>query len=149
MSISEVCNREVVIINKDKTVLEAAELMREYHVGSIVVIKESEAGRIPVGMLTDRDIVVEIIAKNVDIGKLLVRDVMSTDPVIVRESDGISETLKLMRSRGIRRIPVVDDKGVLSGILSTDDFLDLLAEELSDVVKLISHEQELEKETRV
>ena len=123
--------------------------MREYHVGALVVVKESDTGRIPVGILTDRDIVVEIVAKNVDIKELYVGDVMSFDPVTVSESDGISETLKLMRSRGIRRIPVVDDKGTLSGILTIDDFLDLLAEESSDIVKLISHEQELEKESRV
>jgi CBS domain-containing protein len=149
MSVGEICNREVIIINKGQTIAEAADLMREYHVGSLVVVEEGETGRVPVGILTDRDIVVEIIAKNVAYEKLIVGDVMTFDPATVRESDGISETLKLMRSRGVRRIPVVDDKGALTGIITTDDFLDLLAEELSDIVTLISHEQELEKTTRI
>ena len=149
MSIGVICNREVVIISKDETILVAADLMRKFHVGTLVVVKESGTGRIPIGILTDRDIVVEVIAKGLDVGELFVKDVMSPDPATVREVDGISETLKLMGAKGIRRIPVVDDKGHLTGILSTDDFLDLLTEELSDIVKLISREQELEKETRV
>ncbi len=149
MSIGAICNREVVIASKNETILEAADLMRKFHVGTLVVAKESEAGRIPIGILTDRDIVVEVIAKGMDVGELFVKEVMSSNPVTVRESDGISETLGLMVAKGIRRVPVVDDKGNLTGILSTDDVLDLLAEEFSDIAKLISHEQELEKETRV
>lgn len=148
MSVGEICNREVVIVSRDNTVVEAALLMREHHVGALVVVEESAEKRRPVGILTDRDIVVEIVAEGVAIENLLAGDVMSIDPVTVREDAGIGETIKLMRDRGIRRIPVVDDDGVLAGILTVDDIIDLLAEELADISRLVSREQEKEAEAR-
>ncbi len=148
MSVGEICNRMVVIIGKEDTVIEAARLMRRHHVGSLVVVEEREGKRYPVGVLTDRDIVVEIIAEEVSVEKLLVGDVMSFDPVTVREDMGVSETIKLMRDKGIRRIPVVDAEGAVAGILTVDDVIDLLAEELADLSRLVSREQERERETR-
>ena len=151
MSIGEICNREVIVIDKDSSIMEAAKLMREHHVGTLVVIEERTAvdDAIPVGILTDRDIVIEVIAEEVDFNAIAVRDVMSDELVTARETDGIWETMQRLRARGIRRVPVVTEAGKLAGILAVDDLLELLAEELTDLSKLIKREHQYEQEMRV
>lgn len=148
MSVGELCNRQVVFISKDNTVAEAAQLMRKHHVGALVVTEYREGRPAPVGVLTDRDIVIEVVAEELNLEKLLVGDVMSFDLTTVGEDCGISEALKLMRDRGIRRVPVVRENNELVGIFAIDDMVDLLAEELSDISKLIAREEAKEKEMR-
>lgn len=148
MPIGEICNREVVIIRKGGTILEAAKLMRDYHVGDVVVVEDREGQVIPIGILTDRDIVVELIAKEVPLDSVWVEDVMSADLVAVREHCGIWDSIQCMRGKGVRRIVIVDERGGLVGILSIDDLLDLLSSELSDLAKLSMKEQGREKEIR-
>ena len=148
MPVGEICNREVVIINKKEGILDAAKLMRDHHVGNVVVVEEKEGRVIPAGILTDRDIVVGLIAKEVPLEKILVEDVMSADLVSVRQNVGIWDTIQCMRSKGIRRIVVTGDRGDLVGILSSDDLIDLLSGELSDVVKTFMKEQIREKEIK-
>ena len=148
MSVGEVCKREVVFISRDSTVAEAAKLMREHHVGALVVTGYEEGRPRPLGVLTDRDIVVEVIAEDLKPEDLLVGDVMSFELATVGEDDGISEAIKVMKGRGVRRIPVINGGGDLVGIFTVDDVMELLAEELSDLVKLVGYEQEREKATR-
>lgn len=148
MPVGEICNREVIIINKKEGILDAARLMRDHHVGDVIVVEEKDTRVIPVGILTDRDIVVELIAKEVSLDSILVEDVMSADLNSVREDMGIWETIQCMRSKGIRRIVITGDKGQLVGILSSDDLIDLLSGELMDLVKTFMREQIREKETK-
>lgn len=148
MPIGEICNREVVVINRKESIQEAAKLMRDYHVGDVVVIDEKEGQVIPVGILTDRDIVVELIAKDVPVDSVFVEDVMSSDLAFVQENRGIWDTIQCMRAKGVRRIVVINEKGALVGILSIDDLLELLSGELSDLVRLVMSEQDREKEVR-
>jgi len=148
MPVGEICNREVVIINKKEGILDAAKLMRDHHVGNVIVVEEKEGRIIPVGILTDRDIVVELIAKEVPLDSVVLEDVMSADLVSVREHMGIWDTIQCMRRKGIRRIVVTGDKGNLVGIISSDDLIDLLSGELSDVVKAFMTEQNREKATK-
>jgi CBS domain-containing protein len=147
MNAGEICNREVVVAYRDMSLAEAARLMRERHVGSLVVVVDRLSERVPVGMLTDRDPTVAVIAKEVDPQPLAVRDVMSTDLITVREQDSMADALRLMRERGVRRIPVLTRSGALAGILTVDDVLDILAEQLNDLVRAIAREQA--RETRV
>jgi CBS domain-containing protein len=146
--IGEICNREVVFVRRDETVREAARLMREYHVGDLVVVDERDGRRVPTGILTDRDIAVGIVAKHLDADALAVGDVIGPELVIVKESDGVADTIELMRTKGVRRIPVVDAGGALVGIVTADDMLDLLAEELSAIARIVSREQRREAEYR-
>ena len=95
--------------------------------------------------MTDRDLVIELIAKEVDINAVTVGDVMSHDLSVAREDDDVIDTLKRMRYKGIRRIPVVDDQGALIGLITLDDLLDLLAEQLKDLAGLVSKEQQSEQ----
>lgn len=149
MPIGELCNREVVITEKSMVVTEAARLMRTHHVGDLVVVETREGRRVPVGIVTDRDIVVEVVAAGVNPEALKVGDIMGQEVATVRESEGMFEALRYMRDRGVRRMPVVDAEGALVGILTLDDLLELLAEEMMELAKLVSHERKREMATRV
>lgn len=149
MPIGEICNREVVISFPKENAVEAARLMRQYHVGDVVIVDEGADGkRTPIGIVTDRDLVVEIMAKEVNPAQFTVGDLMSRDLLIVREQDGIYETIQRMRIHGVRRVPVVDATGGLVGIISIDDLFSLLAEEMTDLVRVTSREQAVEAAAR-
>ena len=148
MSAGEYCNRDVVIIEKSGSVSEAINLMRENHVGDVVVVEILENASKPIGILTDRDIVIEIMAEDVDLDAVNVGDVMSYQLVTVSEETKLVDALKVMRTKGVRRLPVVNEKDELQGILSVDDILELIVEQLSDVVGLISNEIRNEATTR-
>ncbi len=149
MRTGEYCIREVVVVQRESTVVEAARLMRDYHVGDLVVVEKRDGERVPVGILTDRDIVVEVIAKEADyLTALLVGDIMNPDPVTAREDESLSDVLKRMCSHGVRRIPVVNDRGGLEGILSIDDLIEQVCDELTDITRLIAWQQKREKAER-
>jgi len=144
MKVREVCNREVVIVEREDTILDAAKLMRHLHVGDVVVVESRQKDRKPVGILTDRDIVVELLAREVDISKVSIGDVMRVDLISAREDDDLSDTIEEMRQHGVRRIPVVNREGHLEGIFSLDDCLELMAEQLDSLTQLIKIEQRRE-----
>lgn len=144
MPVGELCVRQVSIASRETSVLKAAKLMRQYHVGDLVVTEEIAGQRVPVGIVTDRDLVIEVLGQELDAASLSLGDIMSGDIVTVDEREGVFETIKLMRAKGVRRVPVVDGKGALVGIVSVDDLFELLAGELSELVKLISREQKRE-----
>ena len=148
MAIGEICSRDVVLTRRDMSVREAARLMREYHVGALVVVDETGEGRRPVGVLTDRDIVVGIVAKGLDPDGLRVDEVMAPQVITASERAGVAETVELMRAKGVRRVPVVDARGMLVGIVAADDFVDLLAEEMSAIARMIVREQHRESAGR-
>jgi len=148
MAVGEICNREVVITAKAVSVVDAAKLMRSHHVGDLVVVEEKGGRKHPVGIVTDRDIVVEVVAAGVNPDALKVGDIMGPEVATVRESEGLFEALRYMRDKGVRRMPVVDRDGVLVGILTLDDLLSLLAEEMTELAKLVSHERQREATAR-
>ena len=148
MSVGELCNREVVIAEKALPVAEAARLMRSHHVGDLVVVEEKGGRKHPVGIVTDRDIVVEVVAAGVNPEALKVGDIMGPEVATVREGEGLFEALRYMRDKGVRRMPVVDGAGALVGILTLDDLLGLLAEEMTELAKLVSHERQREATVR-
>jgi CBS domain-containing protein len=148
MPIGEICIREVIICNRSTSVLEAAQLMRRYHVGDLVIVDEIAGKRIPVGLITDRDIVLSVIAAQLDPSAVSAGDLISREVVVVREDQGVFETIEHMRAHGVRRMPVVDQQGALVGILAIDDLMELLAEELSKLPKLVSREQAQEAERK-
>jgi len=148
MSISEFCNREVVFATREMDLPEATQLMRKYHVGDLVVVDEIDGKRVPVGIVTDRDMVVEVIAQSLDVKGFSVGDIMSRQLFSVQENEGVFETIRLMRAKGARRIPVVNQQGGLVGIVSADDILDLLAEEMAELAKVAPRQQQREAKTR-
>ena len=148
MAIGEICNREVVVVTRENTAKDAAQLMRKHHAGDVVVVMEKGGLRTPVGILTDRDIVVDAIAVGLDPATLKVGEIMTPGLATVAEDTGVFEAIRYMRDKGVRRMPVVDADGDLIGILALDDLLDLLAEELGALARLISREQNRESRLR-
>jgi CBS domain-containing protein len=148
MKVGEACNREVVIIDRKATIVDAAKLMRSYHVGDVVAVEERPVGKIPVGIITDRDIVVELIANEVDFQSVSIEDCMTFELLQAKEDDDLRDVLERMRAKGVRRIPVVSGNGVLQGILTFDDMVELIAEQVSDLVTLMQTGQRHEKQIR-
>lgn len=148
MTVGTVCNRDVVYATREMAAPEAARLMRQYHVGNLIVVEEQAGRRIPVGIVTDRDLVIEVLAQGVAPESVTMADIMSATLTTARESDDLMDTVKRMRTKGVRRIPVVGADDALVGILSVDDVIDLLAEELTDLARLITSEQQREKAKR-
>lgn len=144
MSIGEICNRKVVVMQREETIAEAAKLMRDQHVGSVLIVNEQDGKRVPIGIVTDRDLVVEVIAPELDPDAITVGDIMMTSFVVVKEDTGVSEAIQYMRAKGVRRLPVVDAEAKLLGIVTLDDLLILLAEELDALAKLVAREQQNE-----
>jgi len=148
MAIGEICNREVVFAQRETTVLEGARLMRQHHVGDLVVVDESGGKRVPAGIVTDRDVVLEIVCMELEASVLTVGDIMGPELATVRENEGVFETIRYMRSKGVRRVPVVDARGGLVGIVTLDDLVAILAEEMNELAKLIATEGRRERQTR-
>ncbi|TNF36031.1 MAG: CBS domain-containing protein [Gammaproteobacteria bacterium] len=145
MTAGKYCNREVIIAEADTTVVEAAQLMRSYHVGTLVVVSKKDDESMPLGIVTDRDLVIEVLAQQVSPEDLTVTDIMSRDLVMVHEKENLLDTLEIMRVRGVRRLPVINDKGGLEGILSADDALELINEATTHLIKLMRREVEREQ----
>lgn len=146
--IGEACNRDVIVMARRESVVEAAQLMRKHHVGSIVVADKPDGERIPLGVLTDRDIAIEIVAREGEPRNTSVGEAMSRELVTLKETDGLLDGLARMRERGIRRAPVVNEHGGLVGIITLDDILELVAEQLYDIVNLMNRGQRREHRNR-
>lgn len=149
MKVGEHCSRDVVSIRPDAGLAEAAELMRDKHVGFLVVVDDALPGiREPIGVLTDRDIVVGVFAPGVDVAALNVGDVMTRDPVIASDDDDVDELMSTLRNAGVRRAPVVDMNGNLIGVMAMDDAIELVTELLCDISGVIRQEQRVERRKR-
>lgn len=150
MIVGNLCKTDVVTTDAEQTVAAAARLMREKHVGMLVVVEAGEAkpDLMPIGVLTDRDIVTAVVATDADARTLKVGDVMTRHPLLAGESHSVEGTLRHMRDAGIRRAPVIGPRGQLTGVLSLDDVTGQLASQLSDVAGAFSNELERERGTR-
>lgn len=148
LSTGEICTRSVSVAFRQTPLNEAARLMRENHVGCLVVVEEVAGKRVVAGVLTDRDIVTAVIAADLLPSALLVEDVMTTDLVTAREEDSLIDLMRAMRRKGVRRIPVVGQQDELIGIATLDDVLDILAQELSLLVAAIDSEGKRERMMR-
>ena len=144
MSAGEYCNRDVVVIDETESVREAITLMRTHHVGDVVVVEKKEDACKPLGILTDRDIVMEILAEGVDLDAVNIGDVMSYELETVGEDVKLLDAINVMRTKAVRRLPVVNAQGGLVGILAVDDILELISEQLSGLVGLIARQRNQE-----
>jgi CBS domain-containing protein len=147
MAVGELCVRDVVVTSRTSTIQEAAQLMRQHHVGNVVVVEDVN-GRKPVGIVTDRDIVLSVIATKLDPTVFTLGDLLMQELVSVDENTGVFDCVQKMRMNGVRRMPVVDAKGGLVGIVTVDDLIQLLAEEMNELAKVISREQAREVKVR-
>lgn len=148
MKLTEICTPDVISCTPDITALHAARLMRERHVGDLVVVDESGEDPAPIGIVTDRDIVVEVLAKDLDPAKVTVRDIMRVPLVIARASEEAENALERMKVHGVRRVPVVDDASKLVGVLSLDDLIRRLAADAVTLADIVAREQDHEHRVR-
>lgn len=149
MNVGSICNRRVITASPQVDVQAAAELMRREHVGFLVIVPEEPCGpQPPLGVLTDRDIVMAVVAKRADPASLKVGDVMSIQPVIAAESDAIDLALRTMRKAGVRRLPVVNSRGEIVGVLSFDDLLEFVAREMDSLSGAVRNGRQIEGATR-
>ncbi|HXQ32321.1 MAG TPA: CBS domain-containing protein [Steroidobacteraceae bacterium] len=148
MLVGEICNRNAVVVASDADLVTAAQLMRTQHVGFLVVTAGGAERSTPLGVLTDRDIVVEVVSKGVDPLQLKVEDAMSRDPLVISVEARPEHALRQMRTFGVRRTPVVDASGRLIGVLALDDLLDWLAGALSDAAGIVRRGQRIERQMR-
>lgn len=127
-------------MQKDECVLEAARLMRKHHVGDVVIVAKQKGIQKPIGIVTDRDLVVEVMATELDPAVITVGDIMQPGLATIKENADIFEVIRYMRRKAVRRIPVISDNEQLVGIVTLDDLLQLLSQELSGLVKLVERE---------
>lgn len=147
MAIGDICKRAVIVVEAEHSVRVAAALMRDQHVGTLVVVRNNGTCR-PIGIVTDRDIVIGVVAVGLDPEVLTVGDIMGQRFFTAPEDQGVLETVRQMRREGVRRLPIVDRDGALIGIVTLDDLLGLLAGELGELAGLLAREQAIEEKTR-
>ena len=140
MKTSELCRRAAVTATADATLSEVSRLMRAQHVGSVVVVASSDE-RKPVGIVTDRDIVLEVVAAGLDPRTVTAGEIMTAAPVVARGDDDVWWSLKVMRDRGVRRLPIVDASERVTGIIALDDVMQHVGTTLNDIAQLIGSER--------
>ena len=146
MNIGTICSRETIIAKAGDSLLETARLMRKHHVGSLIIVSSEQNGFRPVGIITDRDIVVQAISEEINLDSVMAGDIMSRDLLIAREDDDLFEAFESMCMKGVRRVPVVNAEGMLIGILSVDDLLEVIVDEMKNLIHLFKHEQQRERQ---
>ena len=145
MRIADLCTRSVVTCRRDTSALELAQLMRDRHVGDVIVVDVDADGSTPVGIVTDRDMIVRIMAKGVDPNLVRADDLITDGLVTAIGQEGVYDGIWHMRSKGVRRLPVVDDHNHLLGVLTADDVTRFLAEELTELAHAVPHQRKLEQ----
>jgi CBS domain-containing protein len=133
--VGDICTKPVITVTKTATIEEAARLMRARKVGALIVTN----GRRPVGILTDRDITVDVVGTGKKAAETTVADVMRPNPVTLREDQGLFEAAKVFGAKGVRRLPVMSKSGKLIGIVTLDDLMLLLGREMELVATAVAH----------
>ena len=150
MKVGEICNRDVVVALKTEMVVDLARRMRTSHVGAVIVVENHLGHHRPIGIVTDRDIVVSAVAGDpVHLNYLFADDMMTTDLVTAPSDESLEQALQKMQRSGVRRLPVVDGEGDLVGILTLDDLLKHLIDQQSQLVGIIAREQRQERQHRL
>lgn len=131
-----------------ETITICAKRMHAEHVGCLIVVEKDDGNQFPVGMLTDRDIAIEVVAFGLDPNALTAGDVMSEKPAVVEEDDDLLDVLARMRERGARRLPVTRPDGALAGVIALDNVLEALGEQLDGMIGVLKAQQTRELRTR-
>ena len=148
MILEKIANKKVITLPANATMLEAAKAMRDYHVGSVIVVEEKSGRKMPLGIVTDRDIVVSTSAFGIPPNSIEVKDVMSGTLVSARKNDSLNHVLNLMKEHGVKRIPITDSEGALFGIVTTHELMSVLSDELGEVVRVTERQHQVESERR-
>jgi CBS domain-containing protein len=146
MNIRSFCKSDIGYIFEHETLADAAIKLRNLHLGALVVVEQRGADLLPIGIVTDRDIVVRGVARHPGTsGSIPIRDIMGREIAVAHEDDALDEVLSAMQAKGIRRMPIVDLRGSLVAVFEFDDFIDLVSKELSGLAKLVARERRTER----
>lgn len=148
MSIKSICQTKVVTVGKNSTLKDVAAVMQKHHVGSVIVTEGLDGKRIPAGIITDRDIAMSVGA-SAKPGDIRVDQVMQSHPVSIKIDEGIFEAVAKMREMGVKRMPVVNSDGSLYGLISADDLLSLMGDEINLLSKIAEVQIKNEQGVRV
>ncbi|HSN32121.1 MAG TPA: CBS domain-containing protein [Ideonella sp.] len=148
MRIGEICTRSVVTCERGETALEIAQRMRERHVGDVVVVDSADGGCTPVGIVTDRDLAIQVLAPEVDPRSICAGDLIAGELITALDSDLVYDAIWTMRRKAVRRLPVVDSRRQLVGVLTADDVTEFLAEELTEIARIVPRQMQHEEAVR-
>ena len=137
MSIEQYITPNVVMASEDTSLEQIARLMKQENVGAIVIVKNKETDPTPTGILTDRDIVTKLLAEDATIKQVSVKNIVTHDLLVIRQDQGVREVIRALTEKGVRRAPVVDANNKVIGIITLDDLLLLIIEELHYLAGLI------------
>jgi CBS domain-containing protein len=141
MLLKEICTLDAVLCSPDTSVLAAARIMRQKHVGDLIVVDDRQGDQTPLGMITDRDIVIEVLGRELDPRTVTVGEIMRKPAVIAAETEDVSQAIDRMKAHGVRRIPVMGERRELLGIVALDDLLRKLAADAGALAEIVAREQ--------
>jgi CBS domain-containing protein len=150
MLLKEICSPDVVCCSSATTALAAARIMRQKHVGDLVVVndEDEEEGQLPLGIITDRDIVIEVLGNDRDPAVTTVHEIIRTPVVVAYETEDTSQAVERMRAHGVRRLPVLGARRKVVGIITLDDLIKQLAADANVISDIVAREQNLEHRLR-
>ena len=148
MLVSDFCERDIVTLEQERTLVDAAKLMRHFHVGYVVIVEQRNKEVVPLGIVTDRDVVIEVIATELDPETITVGDIMLQNLFVVRDDVDMVKALEIMTAEGVRRLPVVTAKGTLIGVATLEDLLLKTADLFGNFNQLLARERENELKHR-
>ena len=148
MKLQDLCVLDVACCSPKSSIAAAAALMREQHAGDLVVVSEEDGDRDPVGILTDRDIVIEVVAQSRDPARTTVAEIMAKPVVVASSAEEHDVALERMRAHGVRRVPVVNGDGHVIGIVTLDDLLRVHAEQAARLLEVVTRQQVRERRSR-
>jgi CBS domain-containing protein len=148
-TVGEICMHDPIVATRDMTIAAAAALMRNHHVGSVIVVDRIAGGlSLPLGIVTDRDLVIEVMATGLDPKAITVGDIMAPELATIVATEDTGAAVRLMRVKGVRRLPVVNEDGRLLGLVSFDDVLGVVVEDLQELAETPGLERSRESRQR-
>jgi CBS domain-containing protein len=147
MLLKDICTTNVAYCERTTTALQAATLMRAKHVGDLVVVDDESDECTPVGIVTDRDIVVKVLGNELDASRVAVGEIMRTPVVVGNHNEEVSDVIARMRAQRVRRLPVIGPRGRLIGIVTLDDLLRQIVTDASALLEIVASEQDQEQRT--
>ncbi len=148
MDLKKLGSKRVVTVTADTSLEDAARLMRENHVGDVVIVESKGSKKIPIGILTDRDIVMATIALGAPAAPLATGDIMTSDLVTIKEDESLNHLIDLMKEKGVKRVPIVGKDCDLLGIIALEDVMALLTKELAALAEVGKRQKEVEFQRR-
>lgn len=147
MNVGDVCTRNVVTCLADASLAQVSVRMRDQHVGAVVIV-DAESSRRPIGLVTDRDIVLAVVAPGLEASVITAGDLLVDPLVTIAEDSDVIDAIRTMRARSVRRLPVVTADGALAGIVTMNDLVHLFSTEMGNLARLIERQPRREAKRR-